>query len=127
MSDMRDVVIEARLLQSVVDQGFSAVLIARAGAPEPTVVYINPAFAQATGADASQIVGRPLSALTGFSRVRQIMLNGVPEGERFVEETSAFQAASGECWGEWRVGPMKDDQGRTTHWLVIFRDVTERK
>ena len=118
---------EVRLVRSVVDQGFSAVLIARAGLPEPMVVYINPAFAQATGLAADEVVGRPLSALTGFPRVHQIILNGVPRGERFMEEVSTYQAASGERWGEWRVGPVKDAQGQTTHWLVIFRDITERK
>jgi len=118
---------EVRLVRSVVDQGYSAVLIARAGRSEPMVVYINPAFAQATGLDAGEVVGRPLSALTGFPRVHQIILNGVPPGERFVEEVSTYQAASGERWGEWRVGPVKDKRGHTTHWLVIFRDITERK
>ena len=118
---------EVRLVRSVVDQGYSAVLIARADAPEPMVVYINPAFAQATGLAAAQVVGRPLRALMGFARVHQIILNGVPPGERFVEEVSTYQTAAGERWVEWRVGPVKDKQGRTTHWLVIFRDITERK
>jgi PAS domain S-box-containing protein len=118
---------EVRLVRSVVDQGFSAVLIVRADLPEPMVVYINPAFAQATGLVASQVVGHPLRALTGFPQVHGIILNGVPRDERFVEEVSTYQTAAGERWGEWRIGPVKDKQGQATHWLVIFRDITERK
>jgi signal transduction histidine kinase len=49
------------------------------------------------------------------------------EEERFLEELSTYQTANGERWGEWRVGPLKDRSGRITHWLVILRDMTERK
>src|ERR1035437_7795398 len=37
------------LIQSVVEQGFSAVLITSGEVPDPRVVYTNPAFARVTG------------------------------------------------------------------------------
>ncbi len=118
---------QVRLTQSVVEQGFSAVLITSAELPDPRVVYINPAFAKATGYSTEKVVGRPLSALASLTSVQERLRTGMPKGERFLEEISTYQTAGGERWGEWRVGPVKDKRGQNTHWLIIFRDITERK
>jgi PAS domain S-box-containing protein len=118
---------EVRPILRVVEQGFSAVLIADAGEPEPRVVYVNPAFTRATGYRAGEVVGRPLSFLAGLTSVQERLRAGMPQGQHFLEEISTYQTAGGERWGEWRVGPVTDNSGRTTHWLVIFRDITERK
>ena len=115
------------LIQSVVEQGFSAVLITGGELPDPRVVYINPALAKATGYSAQKVVGQPLSALANSTSVQDRLCAGMPRGERFVEEVSTYQTAGGERWGEWRVGPVKDKRGQNAHWLVIFRDITERK
>ena len=117
---------QVHLVRSAIDQGFSAVLITDADLPDPRVVYINPSFAKVTGYSAEKIVGRPLSELASLSRVQQ-RLKSMPEGEPFSDEISTFQTPEGERWGEWRFGPVKDKSGRNTHWLIIFRDITERK
>jgi len=118
---------QVHLIRSVVDQGFSAVLITGSDLPDPRVVYINPSFARATGYSLEQILGRPLSAVSGLAHVQQRLRSGLPEGARFAEEISTYQTAQGERWGEWRVGPVQDKTGKNTHWLIIFRDITERK
>ncbi|HEV2208824.1 MAG TPA: response regulator [Verrucomicrobiae bacterium] len=118
---------QIRVVQSAIEQGFSAVLIATAEGPEPTVAYINPSFARVTGYLPEQVVGRPLSSLAGLTAVQQRLRAGFPQGARFVEGVSTFQTGEEERWGEWRIGPVQDQAGRTTHWLIIFRDITERK
>ncbi len=115
------------LVESVVERGFSAVLIANSDFPDPQVLYVNPSFSQLTGYSPGQVVGRPLSALNGLSAVQERLGRGWSHDERFLEGTSAYQTAEGEHWAEWRVGPVKDKSGRITHWLVILRDMTERK
>jgi len=116
-----------RVIQGVVEQGFSAVLIANGKLPDPRVVYINPAFAKATGHAPERVVGRPLSSLASLAAVQERLRAGMPRGERFLEQVSPYQAGGEERWGEWRVGPVKDHGGHDTHWLIIFRDITERK
>jgi len=118
---------QVRLVRGVVEQGFSAVLIADGALPDPRILYINPAFAQATGYSSEDVVGRPLSVLAGVALVQEKLRQGLPDGEGYWVEISAFQTALGERWGEWRVGPVKDDSGRVTHWLIIFLDITERR
>jgi PAS domain S-box-containing protein len=118
---------QVHLVRSVVEQGFSAVLITNADLPDPRVVYINPTLAQATGYSAEQAIGQPLSALSSLRTVQQRLQAGVPEGSRFIEEISTYSSPQGERWGEWRVGPVQDKAGKITHWVIIFRDITERK
>jgi PAS domain S-box-containing protein len=118
---------QVRLVQSVVEKGFSAVLIASADLPDPKILYVNPSFAQLTGHAPERIVGRPLSALPELAAVCDVLREGLPSQERFWEDASKYQSAEGERWAEWRVGPVKDKSGLITHWLVILRDITERK
>jgi PAS domain S-box-containing protein len=115
------------LIESVVERGFNAVLITNADLPDPRILYVNPSFTQLTGFTPGRVVGRPLSFLSGLTFIQQWLRKGLSEEERFLEELSVYQTASGERWGEWRVGPLKDWSGRLTHWLVILRDMTERK
>jgi PAS domain S-box-containing protein len=118
---------QVRLVRSVVEQGFSAVLICSAELPDLKVTYINPSFAQATGYTAQAVVGQPLSSLARLQHVCQRLQTGLPRGTRFLDEVSTYETAQGERWGEWRLGPVEDKQGRNTHWLIIFRDITERR
>jgi len=110
-----------------VDQGFSSVLIATAENPEPRVVYINPAFTHATGYASETVVGQPLSSLVSLTGLQVAIRRGLSQSERFLEEVASYQVSGGERWGEWRVGPVRDKSGQITHWLIIFRDITERR
>jgi PAS domain S-box-containing protein len=112
------------LVQNVVERGFSAVLIADGAVPDPRILYINPTFSLLTGYTPEQVIGQPLSALRELSAVRERLLQGVSQ---VVEEVYSYQTAEGERWGEWRLGPVRDRNDRVTHWLVILRDITERK
>jgi PAS domain S-box-containing protein len=118
---------QVHLVRSVVEQGYSAVLITSAELPELRVIYINPAFAKATGYAAERVIGEPLGTLKALRHVHQRLRSGLPSDAPFLDEISTYQTASGERWGEWRVGPVKDKTGRNTHWLIIFRDITERR
>jgi PAS domain S-box-containing protein len=118
---------QIHLVRSVIEQGFSAVLISTAELPDPKVIYINPAFSQATGYRPEDVLGKPLSSLAGLRHVYQRLQEGLPRGAAFLDEVSTFEALNGERWGEWRLGPVQDKSGRSTHWLFIFRDITDRK
>jgi len=118
---------QVNLVQHVVEHGFSAVLIANSDFPDPKVVHINPAFAQLTGYSQEQIAGQSLSQVNGFHAVQKHLRQGIPEQHGFVEEISSYNLNGREHWVEWRLGPVRDRRGRTTHCLVILRDITERK
>jgi len=118
---------QVSLVQSVMERGFSAVLITSADLPDPHILYVTPTFARLIGCDREKTIGQPLSALQGLTTVQDRLRRGIPDDERLLEVVSSYQTAAGERWGEWRIGPVKDRNGRVTHWLVILRDITDRK
>jgi PAS domain S-box-containing protein len=118
---------QVHLIRSVVEQGFSAVLIATAEIPDPKVVYVNPAFAHATGYALESVVGEPISSLIRLTGLQGLIRRGLSQSERFLEEVAPYQVSGRERWGEWRVGPVRDKSDHVTHWLIIFRDITERR
>jgi PAS domain S-box-containing protein len=127
--DRRLAVAEAQLhmIRSVVDQGFSAVLIATEADPEPEIVYVNPAFTQATGFTAESVIGQRLSSLVSLAGVDAAIRQALSQTERFIEEVAPYQVNGAERWGEWRVGPVREKGGAVSHWLIIFREITERR
>ena len=124
---LREAEAQVHLVRSAIDQGFSAVLITDADLPDPRVVYVNPTFAQVTGYVAERILGQRLSRLSNLRTVQRRLQEGVPDGLRVIEEVSSYSSPQGERLGEWRVGPVQNKEGKNTHWLIIFRDITERK
>ena len=118
---------QVNLIRSVVQQGFSAVLIASANRESPRVLYINPAFSNLTGHSPGEVIGKPLSELPEWNAIQQQIQADHPENDHFVEQVSSYQSAGGERWAEWRIGPVKDKSGRLTHWLLILHDITERR
>jgi signal transduction histidine kinase len=73
------------------------------------------------------VIGQPLSSVANLGVLQERLRQVVAERERFQENIFSFETADGPHWGEWRVGPVKDRNGRVTHWLAILRDITERK
>jgi PAS domain S-box-containing protein len=124
---LRQVEQEIHLIRSAVEQGYSSVMIADTALPDPHVLYVNPAFAQATGIDREHIVGKPLSAISSLSAIQHQFQAGWPESAAFLEGSFSFPSPMGERWAEWRVSPVKDKGGHTVNWLLIFREITERK
>ena len=119
---------QVHLVRSVIEKGFNAVLITGGDLPDPRILYVNPAFAQATGYSPAKILGQPLSVLASLTNLHQRLRAGLlPPGTTFLDEISTYHTAQGERCGEWRVGPVQDKAGKTTNWLIIFRDITQRK
>lgn len=118
---------QVNLVRSVVEQGFSAVLIADADLPDPKVLYINPAFTRLTGCVPDAVIGQRFSSIQPLQTLHAHLVSCVREGTGFIEKISSLATTTGERWGEWRLGPVQNRAGRITNWLVILRDITERK
>ncbi len=118
---------QARLGQTIIEQGSNAVLVTNANTDEPRVVYVNPALTRLTGLPAAELIGIPATALDALG----------PPGSELRRALAEQRAFSGECAlhsrdGERRivdchVTPVLDGAGKRTHWATILRDVTANK
>ena len=76
------------------------------------------------------LIGRELSMFTGaqtdqaeLARIARAMHQGVQVSAELV----AYTSAGTPCWVETEIVPFVDGAGAHTHWLVVARDITERK
>ena len=98
-------------------------------APGPRIVYANPAFCEMTGYAPHELLGRTPRMLQGpasdgntLERLRVALRNG----ESFTGSTINYRKDGSSYEVEWRIQPVRDTQGRITHYSSTQRNVTER-
>jgi diguanylate cyclase (GGDEF)-like protein/PAS domain S-box-containing protein len=95
-----------------------------------TIVTVNPAFTHITGFEAAEVVGRPWSVTRPgrddqeryWAMWRQLNDTGFWRGELWSARKD------GETFLEWlTVSTVRNDEGRVTHYVGVFSDITRLK
>lgn len=120
------------LFEMAVRQSNDMILLvkAREGNAEPTVVFANPAYCRTFGFSADELVGKPARAPEGPRTDRDLLADmaaRLREGKPFASETWAYRRYGEPFALEFRIDPLLDACGKTTHFIFVLRDVTERR
>ncbi|PTX99589.1 histidine kinase [Verrucomicrobia bacterium LW23] len=120
------------LLSSALEQSREAMVITDAdlNSPGPRIVYVNAGFTKMTGYEASEVIGKSPRILQGPHTDRNVLKrlkSQLEEGGVFFGETVNYRKDGTPFYLEWRVAPVRDASGVTTHYVAVQRDVTERK
>ena len=123
---------DLRLFRAAVEASGEAILITSAelSDPGPRIEYANPAFTRMTGYEASEIIGRTPRLLQGPGTDRAVldcMRATLLAGEPFQGEAVNYRKDGSTYVVEWLITPVREDEGRITHWVSAQRDVTERR
>ncbi len=115
-----------RLLDSALEQTNLPVAVTKtASADEPArYVYVNPAFARMTGYSADELIGSDPRILHGAKTRRAILDRQqalIREGRSFVGELVLYRKDGSQFFMELRGDPVRDSDGRVTHWVTIYR------
>lgn len=121
-----------RLLSSAIEQSKESILITDANLdqPGPAIVFVNPGFTQMTGFTAAEAIGQTPRILQGPQTDPEVLLRlrrCLERGEVFSGEAINYRKDGTPFWLEWQIAPLQDATGKTTHYVAIQRDVTERK
>ena len=121
-----------QLLGAAVEQTKESILItdAQLDLPGPKIQFVNPAFTAMTGYPAAEALGKTPRILQGprtDRAVTQRLRQCLERGETFIGETINYRKDGTEYFVEWQAAPVRDAGGKTTHFMAIQRDVTERK
>ena len=118
---------KVRLLNQAVEQSPESVVITDT---QGRLIYMNPMFENTTGYKVSEVKGknpRVLSSGKTPKAVYQSMWQSLSNGETWRGELSN-KRKNGEIYPSHAIlSPVKDETGKTTHFLAIQRDVSERK
>jgi PAS domain S-box-containing protein len=96
--------------------------------PGPTIVYVNRAFERLSGYARNEVMGRNPRFLQGPRTDRAVldaMRDAAYAGQEFTGEVVNYRKDGSEYLIEWKLAPMRDSQGRLTHWIAVQRDITE--
>ncbi len=127
VTDRRVIEEELRLIRSAVEHTGQAVVItefAQGDDPSP-LVYVNPAYSAMTGFTPEDVVGRPVSELTEHDGLDVRALRDRLRTERDQDINLTLLRKDGSRLpAEGVLSPIPDADGRLTHLVATFRDVT---
>lgn len=120
------------LLRAAVESANDAVLITEANLddPGPRIEYVNSAFERMTGYMYDEAVQSTPRILQGPKTDRELLRRlrrDLLEKQEFAGETTNYRKDGSEYVVEWRITPVRDENGTVEKWVAVQRDVTERR
>ncbi|MDN7137207.1 diguanylate cyclase [Pseudidiomarina sp. 1ASP75-14] len=122
--------VNQELFELAVEQAYDSVLITTAelDLPGPQIIYANDAFCKKTGYSREELIGKTPRILQGpltdrgvLQRLRQNLENGT----RFEDSTVNYRKDGSTYVVHWSISPMRDNEGKITHFVSVQRDVTQ--
>jgi diguanylate cyclase (GGDEF)-like protein/PAS domain S-box-containing protein len=119
-----------RLRERAIECSANAIVILHAQAPDFAIEYVNPAFERITGYSAAEVIGKDTRFLlgedqeqSGLHEIRKA-LSGNREGKTVLRN---YRKDGSLFWNDIYIAPVKDDNGKTTHFVAAMSDITTMK
>ena len=116
-----------QLFMQAVEQSSVAISITD---PNGIILFANRSFYRVTGYEPEEIIGRPesiLSSETTASLVYKTMWSRLSQRKPWTGVLLNKRKSGDSYLAEVTIAPMTDEHGLTTHFLGMYRDVTEMK
>ena len=113
-----------------INSATNGILIADARQPDMPTVYCNAAFEKITGYATAEVLGRNCRFLQGTDHQQpglDAIRQAIREGTEAKAELQNYRKDGSLFWNELYIAPVKDQQGRLTHFIGIQTDITQRK
>jgi diguanylate cyclase (GGDEF)-like protein/PAS domain S-box-containing protein len=121
--------IELDLYRRMLESSPEGVALVDAQAEDRPVVYVNPGFETLTGYSAADLLGRNLRLLQGDDREqdgRHRLREALKQAEPCRVLLRNYRKDGSLFWNEMTVLPLKDVDGRVTHFAAHYRDAGDR-
>src|SRR4051812_12861534 len=115
--------------RSFIDSSPDGVAVCDAQQNDFPVVYVNAAFTQLTGYAAGSLIGTNLRSLQGEDRnqeARARMKESIERGESCRVLIRNYRPDGSLFWNETLLQPLKNGDGKVTHWVAYCRDAGGR-
>ncbi|QVL33851.1 PAS domain S-box protein [Telmatocola sphagniphila] len=119
-----------RLRDRAIQAATQGLLISDVTLPDNPVVFASPAFSKITGYSVDEVLGRNCRFLQGnetdpaaVARVRNAVLSSIDCKEELIN----YRKDGSSFWIELSISPIRDAQGKTTHFVGVQSDITARK
>lgn len=116
-----------KVLSTAIEQSPAAVMITNAAA---AIEYVNPRFTIDSGYTAAEVLGKdPHLLASGLTRpdTFEQMWTSLREGSPWSGELLNRRKSGELYWEEAHMAPVRDADGKTTHFISVTLDITARK
>ena len=113
-----------------INSATNGILIADARQADMPTVYCNAAFEKITGYAPEEVLGRNCRFLQGTEHQQpgiEAIRRAIRQGTEAKAELRNYRKDGSLFWNELYIAPVKDQQGRLTHFIGIQTDITQRK
>ncbi|WP_428719194.1 ABC transporter substrate-binding protein [Undibacterium curvum] len=127
MQELKEQSVRLTLLSMAVENSPASVLIT---GPDTRIEYVNPQFSKETGYSAEEVLGKtPKLLQSGMTSPQTYasMWENLNQGKAWSGELINRRKSGQIYWEEALIAPVRDQQGETTHFVAVKRDITERK
>ena len=118
-----------RLRDRAITSSSSGVTIADMLQPDQPLIYVNPAFTEMTGYPHEEVVGNNCRFLQADDRDQDALNElraALKEGRECKVLLRNYRKDGTMFWNELNLAPVRDDNGKLTHFIGIQNDVTQR-
>ncbi len=120
------------LLAAAVRSTEEGILITDTGmtGDDPRIVFLNRSFGEMIGRVVDDLVGKPLKMLREVhlqEREFSLLEHSFSNSRSATMETVRWREDGSSLHCEWHISPVRDGEGRVTHFVSVLRDITERR
>ncbi|XSG84875.1 MAG: PAS domain S-box protein [Methylohalobius sp. ZOD2] len=119
---------ELRLRDRAIEASSVGIIITDAHQPGNPIIYANPAFTEITGYSREELIGRNPRLLQGPEtdpEANEEIRQAVQEGRDCHLTLKNYRKDGTPFWNELLISPVRDEDGKLTHYVGTQTDVTE--
>lgn len=122
-----------KLLESAIENTSESIAILEAASSDNTgrkILYVNDAFENMTGYTRKEVIGNSFHLLNGpktSSEERNKLQKALKEWRSYETEFLNYKKDGSEYWVHVSFAPVMNANNSYSHWVVVGRDVTNRK
>jgi PAS domain S-box-containing protein len=116
------------LKAAALDVADDGIVISDASVPDAPIVYVSPSFEKLVGYCAAEILGTNCRMVQGPGTDRETVKRiaiALQQGRVFQGEILNYRKDGTPFWNFLRIAPIRDGEGRVTHFVGTQSDVTE--
>lgn len=114
-----------RLFEVTITHSFDAIMITE-NKPKYPIVFVNQSFTDMTGYEKEELVGKSPTILQGPKTDRAVLdrlRRDISEGNIFHDQAVNYRKDGSEFMMEWKIAPVRNENGEITHYLAIQRSI----
>ncbi len=119
-----------RIQSNALNASTDGIAIADARASDLPLVYVNHAFEEITGYSEEELLGRNCRYLQGEDKDQpelEMIRASLRDGRSGRATLRNYRKDGSLFWNRLHIAPVRDEQGKLTHFLGVINDVTERR